>query len=224
MYYYFYKITNNINGKYYYGVHQTDDLNDGYMGSGVYLRRAYNKYGKSNFTKEIIHYFNNADDMFKYEAEIVNEDLLKDNNCYNISLGGHGGDTWTYANEDERKKRSINISNAQKNSKKFKESHKKAWTNNRRKLQSNKVKGENNPMYGKNAEDYMTPEAIKEKRRKLSKTMKDIYINNPELRKKQSLARLNKIIVNNGTKCKYIEKEEFKKYIDNGWKRGRLKR
>lgn len=30
-------------------------------------------------------------------------------------------------------------------------------------------KGKNNPMYGKNAEDYMSPEAVKEKRRKQSK-------------------------------------------------------
>lgn len=35
--------------------------------------------------------FDNADDMFKYEAEIVNEDLIKDDNCYNIALGGFGG-------------------------------------------------------------------------------------------------------------------------------------
>ena len=56
MYYYFYKITNNINGKYYYGVHSTTNINDDYMGSGKYLHRAYNKYGQSNFTKEIIKY------------------------------------------------------------------------------------------------------------------------------------------------------------------------
>jgi len=33
-FYYLYKIVNNINGKYYYGVHSTDDLEDGYAGSG----------------------------------------------------------------------------------------------------------------------------------------------------------------------------------------------
>ena len=32
--------------------------------------------------------------------------------------------------------------------------------------------GENNSMYGKNSEDYMTPEAIKAKREKLSKALK----------------------------------------------------
>ena len=103
MIYYFYKITNNINGKYYYGVHHTENINDGYMGSGVLLRRAYNKYGQSNFTKEIIRYFDNADDMFKYEAEIVNEDLVKDVNCYNIALGGFGGNLIAGLSEEEKK-------------------------------------------------------------------------------------------------------------------------
>lgn len=39
-YHYFYKITNTINNKYYYGVHSTDNLNDGYMGSGTVIRMA----------------------------------------------------------------------------------------------------------------------------------------------------------------------------------------
>lgn len=39
--------------------------------------------------------------------------------------------------------------------------------------------GEKNPMYGKNAEDYMTPEAIQEKRRKQSENMKNRYKEHP---------------------------------------------
>ena len=47
-YHYFYKITNVINNHYYYGIHSTDDLNDGYMGSGTRLHYAYKKYGIPN--------------------------------------------------------------------------------------------------------------------------------------------------------------------------------
>ena len=90
-YYYFYKITNNINGKYYYGVHSTDNLDDGYMGSGTYLHRAYNKYGESNFTKTILKYFDNKDEMYTYERQVVNEELVNDPNCYNIKFGGEIG-------------------------------------------------------------------------------------------------------------------------------------
>ena len=88
---YFYKITNNINGHYYYGIHSTDDLNDGYMGSGTRLHYAYKKYGKENFTKEVLKYFDTYDDACEYESLIVNEVLLKDDSCYNVKLGGLGG-------------------------------------------------------------------------------------------------------------------------------------
>lgn len=39
-YYYLYKITNLINEHFYYGVHRTNGLNDGYMGSGSRLKNA----------------------------------------------------------------------------------------------------------------------------------------------------------------------------------------
>lgn len=88
---YFYKITNNINGHYYYGIHSTNDLNDGYMGSGTRLHWAYKKYGKENFTKEILKFFETYEDACEYENIIVNEILVKDDSCYNIKLGGLGG-------------------------------------------------------------------------------------------------------------------------------------
>ena len=87
-YHYFYKITNNINNHYYYGIHSTDDLDDGYMGSGTRLRYAYEKYGIENFTKEILKFFETREELAKYESEVVNEVLIKDENCYNIVHGG----------------------------------------------------------------------------------------------------------------------------------------
>ena len=87
-YNYFYKITNLINNHYYYGIHSTDNLDDGYMGSGKRLHYAYKKYGIENFTKEILKYFDTRKDASDYEAEMVTEQLVNNDNCYNCRLGG----------------------------------------------------------------------------------------------------------------------------------------
>ena len=88
MYHYFYKITNLINGHFYYGVHNTNNLDDGYMGSGTRLHYAYKKYGIENFNKEILKYFDTMDEAFQYEHQIVNEEMISNPNCYNIQIGG----------------------------------------------------------------------------------------------------------------------------------------
>lgn len=88
-YFYLYKITNNINKKYYYGIHCTNDLDDGYMGSGKILHQAYEKYGIENFTKEIIQYCSSLKEVSDLEKEIVNETLINDPQCYNIIKGGY---------------------------------------------------------------------------------------------------------------------------------------
>ena len=98
MYYTVYKITNTVNGKIYVGTHITSNVEDDYMGSGTLLRKAYKKYGAQVFIKEIIHVFDNMNDMFNKEAEIVNESFVADKNTYNLKVGGSGG--WDYINRN----------------------------------------------------------------------------------------------------------------------------
>ena len=50
-YHYFYITKNKENGKLYAGIHSTNDLNDGYIGSGKLLLRAIQKYKKSSTTE-----------------------------------------------------------------------------------------------------------------------------------------------------------------------------
>lgn len=97
-FYTIYKTTNKINGKFYVGTHKTRNLDDSYLGSGKLLKRAIIKYGLENFEREILHVFNNPEDMFAKEAEIVTEDFLSEENTYNLKIGGFGG--WDFVNEN----------------------------------------------------------------------------------------------------------------------------
>jgi hypothetical protein len=95
MYFIIYKITNRLNGKFYIGMHQTSNPDDGYYGSGTNIKRAIAKYGKENFAKEILHSFASYEEMVEAEKKIVTADLVESEDCYNINCGGHGG--WYHA-------------------------------------------------------------------------------------------------------------------------------
>jgi hypothetical protein len=83
-----YKTTNLTNGSIYIGVHKTSNINDNYLGSGILIKNAIKKYGRTNFTKEILFIFYNIDDAYNKEKEIVNESFILDNGNYNVAIGG----------------------------------------------------------------------------------------------------------------------------------------
>lgn len=98
-YYTIYKITNKISGKFYIGMHKTSNLNDGYMGSGKYLKNAIKKYGIENFDKDYIAIFDDEERMINKEVEIVDEEFIKRKDTYNIGYGGIG--SWKYCNKNK---------------------------------------------------------------------------------------------------------------------------
>ena len=91
MFYYLYKITNLVNNKIYVGVHKTNNLNDGYMGSGKVIKSAISKYGIDNFKKDILETFENLEAMYAREKEIVTDNFLLREDVYNLRRGGTGG-------------------------------------------------------------------------------------------------------------------------------------
>src|ERR1035437_8320241 len=100
-----YKTTNVINGMWYIGRHSTDNINDGYLGSGKYLLRAIKVYGRTNFLREILFTFETKEASLLKERELVTQEVVKDSQNYNLILGGRGvtGYKWT---EETRIKKS----------------------------------------------------------------------------------------------------------------------
>lgn len=89
--YLLYKTTCQITGKYYCGMHETDRVEDGYLGSGKRLLASIAKYGKENFTREILSYHETKEDLYAAEADLITESMLKDPMCMNLVPGGKGG-------------------------------------------------------------------------------------------------------------------------------------
>lgn len=98
-------LKSQINGinRIYVGVHQTEDpsIFDGYIGCGCYINQpstymypktpfqyAVKKYGVNSFRREILFIFDNKQDAYNKEAEIVDVAFLKQEHTYNACLGG----------------------------------------------------------------------------------------------------------------------------------------
>lgn len=112
-----YQVTNLINGKTYVGKHTTTCLDDGYMGSGVLIRKAIEKYGLDNFKKKILFVFNSIDEMNAKEFEIVNEEFCSRKDTYNLGIGGRGSfhhfnsNKSKYADSETKRKANISATN-----------------------------------------------------------------------------------------------------------------
>ena len=80
-----------ITNKFYIGMHSTDNLEDGYIGSGKRLWYSIKKYGKENHVCEILEFLESRELLKEREKEIVNVELINEELCMNLQIGGGGG-------------------------------------------------------------------------------------------------------------------------------------
>lgn len=140
-YNYVYQITNTVNNRIYVGVHKTNNMNDGYMGSGTLLKRAYAKHGKEKFEKLILKQFSTYNEALLYEAEVVDEDFMRRTDTYNIRTGGMSN---SMLNE-ETKDRMITIFNSESRIEKLSKGIKTWITDNPEKHMERMMKINTNP-------------------------------------------------------------------------------
>ena len=151
-YNYIYLITNNINGKIYIGKHSTDNLDDGYMGSGKLIKKAIQKYGIKNFTKEYLAFCDTEDKLNWFEKFYIKKYKAREVG-YNLTDGGDGALGRKHTEEAKQK-----ISKSLKGRKQYE------MTEEIRQKQSISHKGRISPMKGKHQSE--------ESRQKISGTLK----------------------------------------------------
>lgn len=211
MYYTVYQTTNLINNKLYIGTHITDYPNDEYLGSGKIISKAIKKYNPENFIKEILFVFDNPEDMFTKEKELVNEEWVSRKDTYNIKLGGEGG--WDYVNSSGARLIGLKILNKNAaiyavigNAKVQELSSNNEWL---------MVRNQNiaNGMLGKqNFKNHChTEETIQQM--KISHKGKHEGIKN---------SQYGTCWITNGKENKKIKKTELDKYINIGYTKGRI--
>lgn len=144
MYGYIYITTNKINGKIYIG-QRSGKYDDTYFGSGTLILKAIKKYGLENFENHIIEWCETREQLNVREIYWIKKYNCnaKNNQGYNISIGGNGGNIIEYMNENRKreiiKRRGENISKSLKN-KKLTEQHRKSLSLSHKGLPANNAK------------------------------------------------------------------------------------
>lgn len=243
MYYIIYKTINLINNKFYIGKHQCTDLNDGYLGSGIALRKAIAKYGKENFKREILFIFDSEIDMNNKEKEIVTIDLVNDPNCYNLAIGGEGGlinpgyhhsaEVRLRLSEMAKKRKPHKRTEAQQ----IKQRESRYAKNNGKwfsdstieKLRQRKIEYYKNKTK-KSAKEILPKKSREEINKQVSDKLKGHMVSEAtrkkisENRKGKEPSNKGKIQINDGYKNRYILPEELSQYLAEGWSRGKYQR
>lgn len=208
-YHYIYKTTNVINNKYYIGMHSTDNLEDGYLGSGRRLRFSINYYGKDKFIKEILEFLPDRKSLKEREKEIVNSELLNDGLCMNLQVGGGGG----FINEEHMMKCSkagnIAFREKLKNDPEF---FKKTSDRNRERLLHLIAEGVVLPI--KEINNFTGKKHSEESKRKMSESSKDIGIG-------ETNSQYNTYWITKDGVNKKIKKDDLDFYVEKGWIKGR---
>ena len=212
-YHYIYKTTNLINQKYYIGMHSTDNLEDGYMGSGKRLRRSLNKYGKENFKFEILEFLPNRETLKEREKELVNLNEVMKKECLNLTIGGQGGSGCGELNGFYGKKHKpqtlkkviLNLTNFNI---KYKEDLE--FRNSVYKKRIETILKNNN---GEHPKNFLNKKHKEESKKKISEKAR--------LRTGEKNSQFGTCWISNGKENKKIKKEEINSYLRNGWDKGR---
>jgi len=193
-------------------MHSTDNLEDGYLGSGRRLKQSLIKYGKENFSREILEFCESRDVLKSREEEIVNLDEIAKKECINMVVGGQG-------NLNGFKDEAHMMKCSKAGNKRFKElletdeEFRVSFSNKMRNTGLTRVKN-GDILFGGKSFNWNGKNLSEETKKKLSEAKKGKG-------KGESNSQYGTCWITNGEEVKKIKKEEFPQYESEGWQSGR---
>ena len=189
---YVYITTNLINGKIYIGQHKVENnrKDENYLGSGKILLEAVKKFGKENFSNEILCWCETEEEMNEKEIFYIEQyhSTVTDGN-YNISAGGFVPRLFGELNGNYGR-------------------HRKKTESEKQHL-SDIMRGHPPTFTGHHTEEA--------KRRISEKTLWRNLNASEEIYKKVSETAKGNKMMNKGGKCIRVHPEDFEKYLNDGW-------
>lgn len=214
---YIYCTVNLINGKVYIGQRKGKiESSKGYLGSGVILKKALNKYGRDSFKKEILYKSKSFEEQNEKEREFIEKYNKVGASLYNIEKGGNCIGKFT---KEQRNKHSENNTGEKcffynKRGEDALNYNKEVSEETKKKI-SEKLIGEKSYLFGKKNELNHNSKPVYQIDIKTDRIIKT-WSSSAEIRRELKIRHADEVCSGRrktagGFKWKHVEKEKIKK-------------
>lgn len=214
-YHYLYELRLKSDPRYYYrGKHSTDNLNDGYVGSGSRVKALLQEQGQECFTKVIYKFCKNLQEVLQEEEQYVGDLWKTDPFCLNLTPGGAFSGKFDMTEvpvrpetrEKERKNR-LGKKASEETKQKISKIHKG------KKLTQEHIQ--------KLVQAHTGVPRKESTKQKVSIALKGKPKSLEHIRKMKE-CKIGRVWINNGIESKILLPELAEPYLNQGWVKGRL--
>ena len=208
LFHFIYKTTDVRNGNFYIGMHSTNNLDDGYIGSGTRLKHLIYKHGNDIFNMEILEFLPDRKSLRLRESELVTSDLILEEKCMNLKPGGYGG----FNNDTHQLKcsQAAGLKHAERMKKD--DEYRKKYSDKLSKSGKKRHKEGNLKNF---TYDWTGKKHSEESKKKMSMIKKNVGLG-------ETNSQFGTIWITKDNQNKKIKKDDLSTFLNEGWVKGRI--
>ena len=208
LFHFIYKTTDVRNGNFYIGMHSTNNLDDGYIGSGTRLKHLIYKHGNDIFNMEILEFLPDRKSLRLRESELVTSDLILEEKCMNLKPGGYGG----FNNDTHQLKcsQAAGLKHAERMKKD--DEYRKKYSD---KLSKSGKKRHQEGNLKNFSYDWTGKKHSEESKKKMSMIKKNVGLG-------ETNSQFGTIWITKDNQNKKIKKDDLSTFLNEGWVKGRI--